>query len=313
VNEKKQITLKLVNGYTARYSKLHLHKQMTPVEQPAISFGIATMEPSQAKTELPKTSECRNKLDLPILTAILWNTRSKAIENPVMRRALTQAVPRGEIMRTLGGGLGKLVSGPILREHPGYASAVQLIPYNLESANESMKHIGYTQAQIGAARIQPNGSQMQLKVGIKNEGRHEILEKMIADSFAAIGINLEFVPSQGNAQEQLDGILTAVNLPWPSSDLRGFLGARSSPEEQIFSFGLLDDKGLRDLIEAHHLALSNGVMAEDLLNKIHVRWAELEPWTPILSHQACVTFKGSELRGRPNSFDPDWFRKYIVQ
>ena len=61
--------------------------------------------------------------------------------------------PRGELLRAGAGSLGNLVSGPLLRAHPGYDRSVLVREFNLDKAQTELDKLGYRRQKPNAPRV----------------------------------------------------------------------------------------------------------------------------------------------------------------
>ena len=225
------------------------------------------------------------------------------------------AQPRGEILRIAAGDLGSLISAPILRSHPGYDAKTLVRPFNLEIASKKLDEAGFRQESIGVPRIGQQGQPMNIRIGSNGRGQH-LAEKMIRDAFASLGIKTEFIPigqdGKNMAPEDLDGVFTGVEMPWPELDYESTLHSEQEALSGRFPFYRWNDKPLDEYLSGYHRSLLEGKPRFDLIQRIHQRWAELEPWTILLGHQVCVESLDVPLKTVISIADPDWFRRIVL-
>lgn len=313
---KKSLVLEPAAGYTVPYTKIKIEQDQTKKEPPYVSFEFAEDLSTGSRDQPKEKSTCSAKLDVPIITAITWNMNGRYTNLAKVRQALTHAVPRGEILRTAGGDLGSLISAPFLRIHPAYASRLVVRNYSLETADQLLSSQGLSQASIGMPRKDSNGNIMHLRIGTTAENKQEVVEKIITDSFASIGIEVEFVAHKSlkdpKEMQQLDGVISGIALPWPSADLTETFGASGGGKQHSFPFFSPDDKPLNELLLTYSSQYSWGRPDFDALNRFHARFMEIEPWTLIMSHKACVLTKGIAIKGKVSALDPDWFRRQLL-
>lgn len=305
------LTMRLSKGYSGKYQSIRLSPNLVPSSAFSIAFtSEGTVAPGS--TIIP-SRKCNAILDLPFVTALIWNSESKWVSSPAVRQALTQAIPRGEILRTAGADLGSLISGPLLRNHAGYSSSQVVPPSNLEIASNVLTNAGFKQLTIGAQRLAADGSVMRLRILRASKAKQPLLEKIISDSYASIGIETEFLENNGPQDiEKADGALAGVALPWPELNLRTFLHSRPEKRLSAFPFFVPNDKSLDELLESYEISLNSGKPKVDQLIKIHARFADLESWSMIMGHQSCLKTSGLTIKGKLNSADPDWFRRQVL-
>jgi ABC-type transport system substrate-binding protein len=309
------VNLFLNKGYSAKYEKIHVFsnnssKAASPIK---LKFSMAA-QASKAATTSIVTSACTMKIDVPLFTALIWNPASPMSSSALLRQALTMATPRGEILRTAAGDIGSLVSAPILRSHPGYNSKTLVRPYNLESSSQIFEQAGFRQGHIGLPRAKTADKPVLIQIA-RMSGRQDLVEKMISDSFASLGIETQF--DDVSAQNQkFDAALASVFIPWTSQDLRPVAHTASiksgSNSDAPFPFEVIGDKKLDEALDQYSLSLTRQDADFGLLRKVQEKWFEVEPWTVVMAHQYCVEAKGIALPKKINALDSDWFRRLTV-
>jgi ABC-type transport system substrate-binding protein len=308
------IELAVSKGYTAKYSKIQVlaGSDAIPSGKKGILFSMAGKKAQVDKTNI-KTSACDARLDVPLMTALIWNPSSPLAAKPELRDSLTRATPRGEILRTAAGDIGSLVSAPILRTHPGYNSKLLVKAYNLDSAAQGFEKAGFRQQHIGLPRSQGQDKPVFLRIA-RLSGRQDLVEKMIGDSYASLGVNSQFDDSS-TPGITFDAALVSVFIPWTSQDLRPLAhsGALKTKGKSQLPFLPVTDKELDGLLDAYSRVLTKADPPDfDLLRKVHQKWYDLEPWTVLLAHQYCVEARGLKLPKKLNSLDSDWFRSVVT-
>ena len=303
------IDLILNAGYTAIYSKIHLRSESQPslAVDHRIRFLLAAQAAGQ-KSEGPKSlgtlrPSCQAKMEIPLISALVWNPASTLASTPALRRGLTMATPRGDILRTAAVELGSLVSAPLLRVHPGYNPRNLVKPFNLVAASELFEAAGLKQPHIGLPRAKIADKGIGLRIA-RGSGRQELIEKMLGDSYASAGIETQFEDLQTSGVTY-DGVLVSLFIPWTSHDMYQML---HSP----FPFAQVSDKSLTAAAEAYAYSLTHEKPDFGLLRHVHDKWVDAEPWTVLMAHQYCVTGQGLNVPSKINTLDPDWFRRLTV-
>ena len=206
-------------GYTARFHTIRVFSGNSPkaTSPVRLKFSRAAHAAKAAATSIV-TNSCNLKMDIPLFTVLIWNPASPLSSSALLRQGLTMATPRGEILRTAAGDIGSLVSAPILRSHPGYNSKVLVRPYSLESASRIFEQAGFKQGHIGLPRSRTADKPVLIHIA-RMSGRQELVEKIISDSFASLGIETNFDDIADHSQK-FDAALASIFIPGTSQDLR---------------------------------------------------------------------------------------------
>lgn len=254
--------------------------------------------------------KCTTTLDLPSATVIAWNPKQGAATDQALRALLTELTPRGELVRTGAAALGELISAPIPKQHPGYDPKLSVRPFNIDNVSASLHKLGYQRLDAYAARMDKQGKPLRLTLVAAN-GEPGLAEKVVADTYSAIGISTTFKSATEVSPDAADGIFATVQLDWPRSDLMGTFHSRAVDPKPFYR---LDDQKLDALLELYALSLTEVKPDFAALTAVHRRIFELEPMTVLLQHKACVE-AGGGMKLPPKGIsvrDPDWFRKLIL-
>jgi hypothetical protein len=308
--EGEKVALQLNEGYDAKYTRISFLNE-SPKGPFSHSVRFELLPGSSTKNE----DSYKQEIDLPVVTALVWNPNSKEVSLPLVRQALTQAIPRGEIVRTFLGERATLLSGPFLRIHPGYDSSISVIPFNLNEAAQKLTQSGMIQSSPSHPRVNSKGAPIAIRILTLKDQNSELLQKIIGDSYASLGLSVDFSEVKeselGREMDKADGILTQVLLDWPTGEL-SFFGPQANPSTKNFSFYRPSDKSLESLVASYSSELSFGRFDINNLHKIHRRVSELEPWSIVVGHKACVTFSSTISGISPRLSDNDWFRKILL-
>lgn len=315
------IVLTINKGYEAKYSTIRVAAGSLEKVQGnhRLEFSLPRAAAHAAANSIT-TPTCAAELDIPLITAIVWNPSSSLASSAALRTALTMATPRGEIVRTGAGGLGTLLSAPILRTHPGYSAAQLVRPYSLEAAGQILEQagfpqVGFAQGHIGQPRQKTADKPAYLRIARINGGQ-ELIEKIIIDSFASLGIKVDF-ESVAAGGPMFDGALLTTFVSWTSQDIRGLahssaLKSTAKPKAP-FPFEGVSGKSLDEALDNYSLATTLANPDVKLLQSVHEKWFELEPWTVLMAHQYCLNGEGVKISSKVSVLDPDWFRRLAVE
>ena len=254
--------------------------------------------------------KCSSKLELPLVSIISWNTSRPYLKDKKFRYLLTQLTPRGSLLRSGAGHAGALISSFIPRNHPGYDSRLLVRPFNLKRTSKSLDKIGYRRPKGDGPRFDLQGKPLNLKIASigKELG---LVEKVITDSYMAVGIRAEFVNYQKQPKEQFDAVLTGVRLPWPSMDISGNFHSKFKNQFPFWSVG---SKELDAVMEKYSLELTKKRPNFQYLKSIHRQVFDLEPFSVLMQHSICLDTWGGKVasKARIDNRDPDWFRKIVL-
>ncbi|MGE0173907.1 MAG: ABC transporter substrate-binding protein [Oligoflexales bacterium] len=257
-------------------------------------------------TRLPNEKmECDRPIDLPIATMVTWNP-NKPVMSPKFRQAMTHLMPRGAILRYGTAGFGDLISGPILRGHPGYKKELKVRPHDIAMSSRILDDLGMKRAEAHELRAYQG---KPIKLTLYSEGTSNgVLEKVLFDSFTSIGIDLTF-SNDKSVIKQMDGVLTSMRLPWPDENFLPYLHS-NAPENPVF--WPLKNKNLDENLEQYAKSLTVETPDFGKLQRIHEILYSEEPFSLIVQHHGCLVLnKGSKSIPKIFIRDPDWLYSMI--
>lgn len=156
--------------------------------------------------------------------AIFWNSRRPPFGDARVRRALSLAIDRGEILAVLRGGRGELLTSPIPPQHWSHNPEVEPLPFDTAQAARLLDEAGITDRNGDGTRDLPNGRPFRfaLKIPANNEFNRDAAV-MIQSDLASVGVDMQVAPTEfgtlvadlSTPERRFDGAL----MGW-SSDFR---------------------------------------------------------------------------------------------
>ena len=281
----------------------HTDKDETPAD---IDFQFSEVFTGASLAAIAQDkAQCARPIDLPVVTVISWDPNGRFTAEPDFRRALTQAVPRGALLRAGTGLLGDLVSGPLLRAHPGYDKSLLVRPFDLRQAAETLERLKYRRPLADSTRLTPEGKPLEL--ALYSPQGVGLLQKVIVDSFNMLGIRVTFV---ADPKASFDGALSGMALPWPDADFLTFVHSKAPRNAPFWG---VSDKELDARLEAYALSLTRTKPDFQELQMIHRILYNLEPFTILVQHRTCLVTHTKFRADFPKVIirNPDWFFELI--
>jgi ABC-type transport system substrate-binding protein len=309
VDNSKVANLTLAKNRQSNIDNIQLATQEAEAKKPAgnvLEFLYSHNFSNTPWTRLPNEKvECDRRIDLPIATMITWNLE-KPLLSAKFRQAMTHLLPRGSILRYGTAGFGDLVSGPILRGHPGYNKDLKVRPHDTAVSSKILDDLGIKRSSAHDLRTYQG---KPLKLELYSEGTSNgVLEKVLFDSFTSLGIDLSFTSDKAK-KKQADGILGAMRFPWPDENFFPYLHSKA-PDNP--GFWHLQNKKLDENLEQYAKSLTVETPEFGTLQKIHEILYDEEPFSLIVQHHGCLVLNnGAKTIPRLFIRDPDWFYSMI--
>jgi len=126
---------------------------------------------------------------------IAWNGQRAPFDDARVRRALTLAIDRQEMLTVLRGGYGTLASGPITPAHWAHDSTVSPLPYDPAAARELLEAAGFRDRDGDGILEDAAGRDFSFALTIPagNEYNRSVAEMVQAD-LAEVGIRMTVRP-----------------------------------------------------------------------------------------------------------------------
>jgi len=212
------------------------------VDEPATKLaGLVTGDLDVAGIQPMHAALVRRDSDLrvvsyPILLTygLVWNTSRRPFDDPRLRRALTLALDRAQMVDAYLYGFGVVADGPVPPWHP-LAVPVPPVPFDRPAAAALLDSLGW-RAGAGGARSR-NGAPLAftlLTVGTADNA----LEQMIQADLGAVGVGVRirqlelgaFLARASGPSRDYDALVTGVSGDLSLGYLRGLFDSRRRSE-----------------------------------------------------------------------------------
>jgi peptide/nickel transport system substrate-binding protein len=147
-----------------------------------------------------------------------WNHRRPPLGDPRVRRALSYAIDRGEILRTLRAGYGQLAVGPIGPYHWAFDTTVAPLPFNPDSARALLAQAGIADRNGDGKLELADGRPFTIELEFPGASvANRDMAQVIDANLEELGVNLEQRSVDYNAmiqrvispQRDFDAFITA--------------------------------------------------------------------------------------------------------
>jgi len=303
-SSKNGLTMKPTSGYPQRRKKIELIDDLTLKSGMRFSLGNSTGGNPWSRLSDEKAN-CDGTILQPDFSLIMWNLKSANIRKAEIRKSLTMLTPRGALLRSGTGDLGELVTSIIPRQHPGYNSSLKIRPHDTKLAMKAFDDVGIKRVTSDGYRRDTSSKIFEIRL-VKEDDSAGIIEKVLIDAFAAVGIRLKLV-LKGDRNDTEDGIITGVSVDWPQVNFLADLHSKGNG-----LFGLNDSSTNMDqLLLDYSKSLTFEKPDFSLLEKIHGKIYSAEPFTVIMQHSQCINVT-NEYKSKLRVVDfinPDWFKR----
>ncbi len=262
------------------------------------------LHPKGFKRQIDAQIPCDNKLDTVFISLLAWNLKGVYTSDSQFRNAMTMLLPRGAIMRAGAGGLGDLVSAPILRNHPGYNKTQLVTPYDPNKAESILKGLKFPRSEQDGFRRDSTGKPIELKIYVSDYDGSTLLRKVIDDSFRALGFRTIFTNEE---KVSVDAYLTVVRPNWPDGGLHHIL--QNGSKSYGWQWSIVNPE-LKAVIGAYKKSLTSFKPDFRLLEKIHEIASHEEYFSVLMQHRICLDSQDRQGKKVPldaiNQRNPDW-------
>jgi peptide/nickel transport system substrate-binding protein len=126
---------------------------------------------------------------------VFWNGRIPPLNDPAVRRGLTHAINREDILQVLREGYGEIAAGPIGPYHWAFDSSVGAVPFSQDSARALFAAAGLADRNNDGVLQLPDGRPFQIELKIPaGSAINRDMAEMIRSNLAAVGVRMTTRP-----------------------------------------------------------------------------------------------------------------------
>jgi peptide/nickel transport system substrate-binding protein len=215
---------------------------------------------------------------------VIWNHRVAPLNDPGVRRALTLAIDRQQIIETLRAGHGQVALGPIGPFHWAYDDSLDPLPYDQQAARALLAEAGITDRTGDGVLNLADGRpfQIELKIPAGSTVNRDMAE-LVRSNLAAVGVRITVRPvdfaTMGQDIMSPERRFEAMILAWQSDfriNLRDLFhsGAQAGP----YQFSSYSNPRVDSLIDGV-AAPRNRAEAKPMYDEIQRILVAEQPWT----------------------------------
>lgn len=217
-------------------------------------MGVGNLPLEKLESAQPRKSVVNHEWAIPRFYSVFFNqTKSIALANDAVRKALALAVDRDEIIREVLQGKGAAISGPFLPQMEEFNPDTEKYSFDPEEARRILDENGWKMSEEKGLR-EKDGSELSFKVATFDWPELSRTAEMISDQWAKVGARAEVeVLSISDIQQNyirtreyealLFGQETSLN-----PDMYPFWHS-SQKQDPGLNFSLFDNKRADELLE----------------------------------------------------------------
>lgn len=246
---------------------------------------------------------------------ICWNTLRPPFDDPVVRRALTLAIDRQQLVDTLWKGRARVALGPIPAHIWAHHRGLAPWPYDPREAKRLLDSRGFRAGAGGVLEREGKPFRFELSTNTSNRVRTDALV-LIQEQLRRIGI--EAIPrtleihtlTERNIAHDFDATLSGWAID-TTLDLRPYF--HSSQADGGYNFGAIADAELDRLIDAVRRE-PDLAAAKPLFERIQEILHEQQPYTFLWEPRRLAAARRELADAEPNALSPlfnlsQWWRR----
>ncbi|MBW3554143.1 MAG: hypothetical protein KY466_11560 [Gemmatimonadetes bacterium] len=214
-----------------------------------------------------------------------WNGKVPALSDPRVRRALTMALDREAMMRSLRGGFGQITSTPVSPSHWAHDPAIDPLPYDTAAARRLLAEAGYRNTDGDPWLEDDDGQELtiELKIPANSEYNRDLAE-LVRGDLQDVGVRLttratEFgtlIGDISSPDRRFEAVLLALEADI-RLNLRDLFHSDAIPDSP-FQLASYADPRLDGILDSLATTVSRD-RARPLWHRLQAILHEEQPWT----------------------------------
>lgn len=239
-----------------------------------------------------------------VVTFIAWNTRRAPFTQTAVRRALTMAIDRDQVVRVVRNGLGAVASGPVGPWHWAHDPAWGPLPHAPDSARALLGGAGWRDIDGDGVR-ERDGKEMRFQLLTNENPVRQDIAVIVQEQLGRVGVAAEprlretasLAAAVTGSERAFDAVILAFTQDWVLDDRDQWACDRRGLP---FHFSGFCSPGLDAALDSIPLAREPGAR-ERLYRRYHETIAREQPYT-YLYHDVTAAGLRRELHGaRPDA------------
>ena len=162
------------------------------------------LEPSDAETVEARPGLRLVTVDQRSFSFIGWNTRLPGLSDPRVRNALTSALDRDAIVRTLLGEFGTVAETGVPQFHWAYDPSLEGPDFDPAAARAALEAAGWVDRDGDGVRENDEGDELRFDLVTNPNSEREGIGRIVRDQLAEVGVAVQFgVQEMGTLQEKV--------------------------------------------------------------------------------------------------------------
>lgn len=229
-------------------------------------LDVAGIQPMHAS--LVRRDPTLELVDYPVLLTygLVWNTGRAPFDDPRLRRALTLALDRTQMVNAYLYGFGEVADGPVPPWHP-LAVPVAHVPFDRAAAGSLLDSLGW---RVGAHGIRRHGDRRLAFTVLTVGAADNSLEQMIQANLQAVGADVRirqlelgaFLATAQGAARDYDALVTGIPGDLSLGYLRALFDSRRRAEP--LQYAQYASAAVDRALDAGDFAAVQRIVARDL-------------------------------------------------